>query len=116
MTEYGECRPVGDKDAGASSPEGGKDSIAFSQTDSGCYHEKPPLVARQCTFRCIKPPNIAPHVLSCQNSLGITETIQHGFNQQEMCEQRHVTEILIDNDCFKEFTGGTTAHKVSIKM
>lgn len=27
--EYGECRPVGDKDACASSPEGGKDGIAF---------------------------------------------------------------------------------------
>lgn len=33
-----------------------------------------------------------------------------------MCEQRDVTEILIDNDCFKEFTGGATAHKASIKM
>lgn len=27
--EYGECRPAGDKDACASSPEGGKDGIAF---------------------------------------------------------------------------------------
>ncbi len=67
MTEYGECRPVGDKDAGASSPEGEKDGIAFSQTGSGCRHEKLLLVAKPYTVRSIKPPHIAPHKLSCQS-------------------------------------------------
>lgn len=87
MREYGECRPVGDKDAGASSPEGEKGlcSISFFFfffTDRAAFHhEKLLLVAKQCTVGSIKPLNIAPRKLSCQISLGVRETMQHGFNR-----------------------------------
>lgn len=56
-----------------------KGSIAFSQTGSGCCHEKMLLVAKQCAVRSIKSPNIAPQKLSCQSLLGVTETMLHGF-------------------------------------
>lgn len=67
-------------------PREKKDCVAFLFffffTDRAAFHhEKLLLVAKQCTVGCIKPLNIAPRKLSCQISLGVRETMQHGFNR-----------------------------------
>lgn len=53
--------------------------------------------------------------------VGVTETMQHGFNQVtvNVWATGDVTKILIDCNCFKEevsFTGGATAYKDNVKM
>lgn len=66
-------------------PREKKDCVAFLFfffTDRAAFHhEKLLLVAKQCTVGSIKPLNIAPRKLSCQISLGVRETMQHGFNR-----------------------------------
>lgn len=73
MMEYGECRAVGDKDSDVSSHGGERDGITFSQTHSGCHHEKLLLVAKRCSNGSIKPPKIPHQELPCQSMLGATD-------------------------------------------
>lgn len=108
VAEYGECWPVGDNDAGASSPRGEKDGIAFSQADSGCHHEKLLLVAKQCAVGSTKPPNITPHELPCQSLQGVTDATWFQPTVKGRVSNGDATKILMDHGCFyKEvnFTG-----------
>lgn len=101
MAEYGECRPVGDKDAGASSPEGRKKRMVLR------FHRQA-LVAtpRSCcgllsnVLLEVLNPQIS-HLISCHvraaGCYGDYATWFQPTNCQGMCKQRNVTKILMDH-------------------